>query len=887
MPQVLISLKGILALPTITLKDLDGDAFLDLIVAGGLNDGIDIYRGLGDGSFSFVDHFRGGRQSGDILVTDINGDGKLDIIVPSLTIPGGISVFPGNGDATFAESQFFFTGEAPIAITLIDWGSEIETEDGLKRLGPADGHVDLAVANSGASLSVAKPGPPEIVVLPQLLDENGEFAGFGAPHRIAEVVQPLDIEATDFNADGVLDLGVVDRGEFLALFSEAPQRSKHDSIATAQDLGVVVHLVEPTLTITPGNEEKFFKLTVPTEAVPGSRDVVMDISSGIDHLSASGIQMEVLDSEGHVLADGSRVRIRASQGSALYVHLFGIKTNGILGTGAYTLVINALPQVVSVEAPALLPGIGGKSGSSASSLVITFQGDRLEPSAAQDRQNYEVIYWGRDGIAGTFDDESIPIGGKSIRQPIVYDASANIDITSGLTYPTAVKQTVTLVFDAVLPVGSYTILLSDGIRSAAFNAEEDTLLSAVDRFGVHSLVQMNANLSDGARIDLPDLIQPTTALGDLSIFSNGTFFLTQLQNDLQALLDDSLSVLGDDPSITNILLDQIRSRVVPGIGPPSRRATSLLILFFDPFPFAITSRSTAGSVGYDRQTNNLERSISQAYVQVGRNLDFVVIPQAQGSYELQISNLPPLPRMGAVLLSQSRTDVFDLTADVRAGKNTYEFRFDVMAPATLPLKVTSKQQISANSLNTTIRSPGYGRNTHTSALKPLGIALALHHVDFGNIPKSKDPNKPDKEDEIESVDNLKNRNERDERKGTLKTKQKEPNASENGKRSGQEGDAPKSAQEGASGSKRPIFPAPSSERPDAELFRSTDRANEIDAPNREDTRDRPTKNAAILPAPESNWQPRRLEFGARLPLFDLSLGYFLRNSILAFWSLFK
>ncbi len=134
-------------------------------------------------------------------------------------------------------------------------------------------------------------------------------------------------------------------------------------------------------------------------------------------------------------------------------------------------------------------------------------------------------------------------------------------------------------------------------------------------------------------------------------------------------------------------------------------------------------------------------------------------------------------------------------------------------------------------------------------MKPLGIALALHHVDFGNIPKSKDPNKPDKEDEIESVDNLKNRNERDERKGTLKTKQKEPNASENGKRSGQEGDAPKSAQEGASGSKRPIFPAPSSERPDAELFRSTDRANEIDAPNREDTRDRPTKNAAILPAP--------------------------------------
>ena len=73
------------------------------------------------------------------------------------------------------------------------------------------------------------------------------------------------------------------------------------------------------------------------------------------------------------------------QGEELFLHVFGVDDGtGIRGAGAYTLVIDVLPQVVSVEAQTLLPGTGGVAGGPTTSLVLTFQGDRLDPATAED-----------------------------------------------------------------------------------------------------------------------------------------------------------------------------------------------------------------------------------------------------------------------------------------------------------------------------------------------------------------------------------------------------------------------------------------------------------------------------------------------------------------------
>ena len=79
---------------------------------------------------------------------------------------------------------------------------------------------------------------------------------------------------------------------------------------------------------------------------------------------------------------------------------------GRRGAGVYTLVIDVLPQVVGVEAQSILPG------APATSLVLTLQGDRLDPGAAQDPANYRVVWLGPDGAGGTADDSFARTAGR-------------------------------------------------------------------------------------------------------------------------------------------------------------------------------------------------------------------------------------------------------------------------------------------------------------------------------------------------------------------------------------------------------------------------------------------------------------------------------------------
>src|SRR5205823_827022 len=106
------------------------------------------------------------------------------------------------------------------------------------------------------------------------------------------------------------------------------------------------------------------------------------------------------------------------------------------------------------------------------SLVITFQGDRLDPATAEDTSNYRITWLGPDGLAGTADDRVMSI------QSAVYDPSTNVSVASGNVYPTAIRQTVTLLFADSLPAGSYQIELSPAIQTTAFNGKEPDLVVA-------------------------------------------------------------------------------------------------------------------------------------------------------------------------------------------------------------------------------------------------------------------------------------------------------------------------------------------------------------------------------------------------------------------------
>ena len=654
---------------SLSLVELDGDGNLDLVVGGGSNNGVEVFRGDGSGNFNFIGRFLGSRQSPEMIATDINHDGNVDILAASLSAENTVWLLPGNGDGTFQAPQQYFVGQSPIALALVDWGSVVPDDSDIGYhfvQGVPDDLPDLVVANAGTTQGIAPiVGPPEIVVLPNLgFDSAGKFLGFGDPVQLSLAEQPLDVKVADFNDDGNSDIGVIDRSEFFVIYGKPPVLLPNNTQPKARDLGTVVHLVQPTLTITPQNPDDWYRLQVPTEVV-GQAAEVLDFSGGFANQSGAGLAMEVVDANGTVLASGERLRVAAQQGKTLFVHVFGRKdSSGVAGAGGYTLAIDTLPQVAAVEAQSLLPGVGNLPGGPTTSLVLVFQGDRLDPALAENAQNYKVIWLGSDGRRGTADDREIPIGSGAHR--VIYDASSNVDVASGLTFPTAVRQTVTLLFDNPLPAGAYEIEVMPSVMATLFSTDESSLLTPRAGFNGHNVVTNSGGaVTEGVDLVKTGLVKPGAVVGNLDVFQQGTKFLTQFHSDLGAILDSRLTSDGDAATISQDLLKQITDRFGPALGDVGKRLASLAIIFLDPVSIGLVDPE-GRSFHYDLNTSTVASNLPQTFIEVGGNVEVIVIPNPSGTYQLNVADVAAHSRGGWVLLGNSNSQSHPLTDQLRS-----------------------------------------------------------------------------------------------------------------------------------------------------------------------------------------------------------------------------
>jgi len=124
-----------------------------------------------------------------LVATDLNGDGKADLIAANSPTAGGadvngsISVLLSNGDSTFQSAQSTGVGIKPRYLSSGDYNR--------------DGKQDLALTLSEDENKV------------QILLGNGS-GGFSSPtsYALGSDSGPRDIISQDFNADGILDLAV-------------------------------------------------------------------------------------------------------------------------------------------------------------------------------------------------------------------------------------------------------------------------------------------------------------------------------------------------------------------------------------------------------------------------------------------------------------------------------------------------------------------------------------------------------------------------------------------------------------------------------------------------------------------------------------------------------
>lgn len=161
--------------------DVDGDGVTDVLTADGTE--LVVLLGNGDRTYSSAaGTVSAGSNTGDIIVGDWDGDGRLDVAL-LVGFAGAVFTFAGNGDGTF--------GPQPIASLSYALLEGVATGDF-----NGDGRLDIS-AGRVALDDVA-------VVL-----GNGDGT-FGAELLYPAGISPLSVAVADFNRDGRQDLAVLD-----------------------------------------------------------------------------------------------------------------------------------------------------------------------------------------------------------------------------------------------------------------------------------------------------------------------------------------------------------------------------------------------------------------------------------------------------------------------------------------------------------------------------------------------------------------------------------------------------------------------------------------------------------------------------------------------------
>jgi uncharacterized membrane protein len=183
---------------SVAVADVNGDGKPDLLVANACinstpdgtctaDGSVGVLLGNGDGTFQAVVLYdSGGQAAQSVAVADVNGDGRLDLLVTNL-FSSTVGVLLGNGDGTFRSAVTYDSGGVnPFSVAVGDVNG--------------DGKPDLVVANSNTAT---------VGVL--LGNGNGTF-------QSAMIYGPLtfgarSVAVADVNGDGKPDL-VVGSGFF-------------------------------------------------------------------------------------------------------------------------------------------------------------------------------------------------------------------------------------------------------------------------------------------------------------------------------------------------------------------------------------------------------------------------------------------------------------------------------------------------------------------------------------------------------------------------------------------------------------------------------------------------------------------------------------------------
>jgi hypothetical protein len=173
----------------VAVGDLNGDGRMDIVVAASGANSVLVFTQTATGTFNAPVAYPVGGDPQAVTVADLDGNGRADIA--AATTANTVSVLLQTSAGVFAPAVDYATGVQPVAIKAADLNG--------------DGKLDLLTANYGATLS---PGNQGLSVLLQ-----GTTPGtFLAPVHYATDYRASGLAVGDLNGDGRPDVAVACAG---------------------------------------------------------------------------------------------------------------------------------------------------------------------------------------------------------------------------------------------------------------------------------------------------------------------------------------------------------------------------------------------------------------------------------------------------------------------------------------------------------------------------------------------------------------------------------------------------------------------------------------------------------------------------------------------------